>query len=169
MKMHSEEEVCRVPAVPCDPQLPSRTPPEISSRDILGRFGGHAQMQYPCYARKRNSRYHVPRPSLALSLGLVKDMIGYWDTRVEASLPTPCGCGDKNCPVSSDTARAVRHRWQFAMERIRTELKDRRHSELIPAGFTGMQDEVESVSDLGYGSNPTFNNQSIQPLKRQDL
>lgn len=47
----------------------------------------------------------------------VKDMIGFWENKVEESAPKPCGCGRVDCPVTS-SCRAHYH-WRYALDNLR--------------------------------------------------
>lgn len=113
-----------------EPSLSTRLQPHVSSREILGRFGDLAPLQRTSSAKRRNRRHHRQRPSAVLTLGLVQDMIGFWEMRLQESVPKPCGCGRENCPVSTDVYKA-QHRWQCAIERIRDQLQERKVEALV--------------------------------------
>lgn len=110
--------------------MTTRLLPHVSSREVLGRFGDLAPLQRTTSAKRRNHRHHRQRSSAVLSLGLVHNMIGFWEMHLQESEPRPCGCGRENCPVSTDV-HAAHHRWQCAIERIANELHERKVEALI--------------------------------------
>lgn len=151
-----------------EPPLSSRLQPHVSAQEILGRFGDLAPLQRTSSAKRRNRRHHRQRPSLVLSLGLVQDMIGFWETHLQESVPRPCGCGRENCPVSTDAYRA-QHRWQCAIERIQDQLQERKVKDLARlfeqedtlSYASGCEDEDAGSTDSGSESGESQSSNEI--------
>lgn len=48
----------------------------------------------------------------------VKDMIGYWEGKVDESAPKPCRCDKAQCPINATSCRAHSH-WRYALDNLR--------------------------------------------------
>ncbi|GMH37239.1 hypothetical protein BSKO_05112 [Bryopsis sp. KO-2023] len=125
-----------------------------SSQDLSDRFGSVAPLRSIRSAKRRSLRNRAPKPPPGLTRGMVRDMVGFWEEKVEEIKGKPCGCGRDQCPVASVNCEA-RTRWRTAVERITSDLgvyereqASMRHRRAISAFSDLSIDETGSVSGL---------------------